>query len=86
MARRFGYETTHDLMVALCADRGTPAAEDLSTRWRDAMCRLFALKDATPDYDGPIFGAVVESLFVELPERLQRHPFMVKDGAIFEAA
>ena len=86
MARGLGYDKGLNLMVALRAGRGTPAAEDLSTRWRDATRRLLALKDAAPGCDGPIFATVVEALFFEMPERLQRHPMVAEFGFVSRAA
>ncbi|TXN76181.1 hypothetical protein FV228_01395 [Methylobacterium sp. WL18] len=86
MARGLGYDKGHTLMIALRAGRETPVAEDLSSRWRDATRRLLAIKDAAPGCDGPIFAAVVEALFYEMPERLQRHPMVAEFGFTSRAA
>lgn len=74
MARGLGYSGPQDFRSALMARSDISTAGNLDTRWRDAMVRLFALKGVAPDCDGPVFGTVVEALFSELPERLQRHP------------
>lgn len=74
-ARGLGYDGPRDFRAALQAQSDTTAAEDRDTRWRDAMHRLFALKGATPDCDGPTFGDTLVALFTDLPERLQHHPF-----------
>src|ERR1700712_5107499 len=74
MARGLGYDGPQTFRKALLAGSESPAFEDLNARWRDAISRLFALKETTPDCDGPTFGNVVEALFSEMPERLQRHP------------
>ena len=86
MARGLGYDRGHAPMIALRADPGTPTAEDLSTRWRDATRRLLALTGATPDCDGPVFAAAVEALFFDMPERLQRHPLVAEFGFTSRAA
>lgn len=49
------------------------------------MRRLFALKGATPDCDGPTFGDTVVALFADLPEGLQHHPFFSLDDRLPEA-
>ena len=86
MARGLGYEKGGDLVGGLRAGAETPRRDDLNARWRGAINRLFALKDAVPDCDGPTFGATVEALFSEMPERLQRHPFLAGNAAIYEEA
>lgn len=86
MARGLGYDKGPALMAALRAGRRTPAGEDLSTRWRDATRRLLALKDTTPDCDGPVFAAAVEALFFDMPERLQHHPMVAEFGFVSRAA
>lgn len=73
MARGLGYSDARDFKTALMARSDGSAADDLNTRWRDAMVRLFAMKGAAPDCAAPVFGAVVEVLFFEMPERLQSH-------------
>lgn len=40
---------------------------------------------ATLDCDGPTFGATLEALFTDLPERLQHHPFLSPDDRLPEA-
>lgn len=80
MARGLGYGDARDFRSALMARSDGSTADDLNTRWRDAMVRLFALKGAAPDCDGPVFGTVVEALFSEMPERFQRHPVLA--GAV----
>lgn len=84
MARGLGYDSP-GLMTALRADEGTSAAKELNARWRDAMGRLFALKGTAPDCDVPTFGAALEALFSEMPERLQGHPMLVNCGVTLEA-
>ena len=76
MARGLGYSGSQDFRSALMARSDAAAAADLNARWRDAMGRLFALKGLAPDCEGPVFGMAVEALFAEMPERLQRHPFL----------
>jgi len=78
MARGLGYGGPKDFKSALMAHSDTHAAADLNTRWCDAMVRLFALKGAALDCERPVFGMVVEALFSEMPERLQRHPFLAQ--------
>ena len=85
MARGLGYDSPQVFRTALGAGSGSPASEDMNARWRDAMVRLFALKGAAPDCDGPTFGGVVETLFCEMPEKLQRHPFFSPDDRMPEA-
>jgi len=79
-ARGLGYGSPQDFRSALMGRSGASTAGDLDTRWGDALRRLFALKGAAPDCDGPVFGMVVEALFSEMPERLQRHPMLVNCG------
>ena len=84
-ARGLGYDSPRDFKAALQAQSDTTAAEDRDARWRDAVRRLFALKGATPDCDGPTFGDTVVALFADLPERLQHHPFLSPDDRLPEA-
>ncbi|MGT2482364.1 hypothetical protein ACU4GR_33835 (plasmid) [Methylobacterium oryzae CBMB20] len=46
------------------------------------MTRLLALKNASPDCDGPTFAAAVEALFLDMPEEFQRHPMLVACGVV----
>jgi hypothetical protein len=85
MARGLGYDGPQIFRTALLAGSKSPAGEDMNTRWRDAMVRLFALKGIAPDCDGPTFGDVVGALFREMPEELQRHPFLSPDDRLPEA-
>lgn len=85
VTRGLGYENSQDLMIGLRADRGTSDAADPGTRWRNATCRLLALKGAMPDCDGPTFGATVEALFAEMPGRLQHHPTVAEFGFVSRA-
>jgi len=85
MARGLGYDGSGDFRTALQANADTVAAEDMNTRWRDAMRRLFAFKGATPDCDGPTFGDTLVALFTDLPERLQHHPFLSPNDRLPEA-
>lgn len=86
MARGLGYDGPQSFRTALLAESRSTASEDLNTRWRDAMGRLFSLKGTTPDCDGPTFAVAVEALFSELPERLQHHPFLAACGPAVETA
>lgn len=86
MARGLGYEKGRDLMDGLRAGAGAPARDDLNARWREAVGRLFALKDVAPDCDGPTFAATLEALYREMPERVRGHSFMAGCEKVFEAA
>ena len=85
MARGLGYDTPGSFHAALKAMSDTIAAEDLNTRWQDARCRLFSLKGATPDCDGPTFCDTLVALFADLPEWLQHHPYFSPDDRLPEA-
>lgn len=85
MARGLGYDGPQIFRTALLAGSGSHAFEDMNTRWQDAMRRLFALKEATPECDGPTFGDTLVSLFNDMPEGLQRHPFFSPDDRLPEA-
>lgn len=85
MARGLGYDGPGDFRTALQVNSDTVAAENMDTRWRDAMRRLFALKGASPDCDGPTFGDTLVALFTEMPERLQHHPFLSPEDGFPEA-
>lgn len=85
MARGLGYDSPGNFRAALQANLDTAAAEDRDTRWRDAMRRLFALKGATPDCDGPTFGDTLVALFADMPDSLQHHPFLSPDDRLPEA-
>lgn len=84
-ARGLGYDGPRDFKAALQAQSDTTAGEDRNTRWREAMHRLFALKGATPDCDGPTFGDTLVALFTDLPEGLHHHPFLSSDDWLPEA-
>lgn len=86
MARGLGYDTPGSFKAALKANSDTVAAEDLDTRWQDARRRLFALKGATLDCDGPTFCDTLVALFADLPKWLQRHPYFSPDDRLPEAA
>lgn len=75
MARGLGSSDAREFSAALMARSDGSTADDLDTRWRDAMVHLFALKGAAPECDGSAFRMVVEALFAEMPERLRQHPF-----------
>ncbi|MCJ2121049.1 hypothetical protein [Methylobacterium sp. J-077] len=85
MARGLGYDSPQIFRAALLAGSESPAGEDLNARRRDAKVRLFALKGAVPDCDGPTFGGVVEALFYEMPEEVQHHSFLSPDNRFPEA-
>lgn len=85
MARGLGYDSPQIFRTALLAGSESPVGEDLNARWRDARVRLFALKGAAPDCDGPTFGGVVEALFYEMPESLQHHPSFSPDDRLPES-
>ena len=85
MARGLGYDSPQVFRTALDAGAGSPASEEINARWRDAMVRLFALKGAAPDCDGPTFGGVVEALSYEMPEAVQHHSFLSPSDRLPEA-
>ena len=82
MARGLGYDTPGSFQAALKANSDTVAAEDLNNRWQGARCRLFTLKGATLDCDGPTFCDTLVALFADLPKRLQHHPYFSPDDRI----
>ena len=85
MARGLGYDSPQIFKTALGAGSGSQAGEDLNARWRDAKVRLFALKGAAPNCDGPTFGGVVEALFYEMPETVQHHSSLSPKDRLPEA-
>ena len=85
MARGLSYDSPQVFRTAHGAGSGSMVSEEMNARWRDAMVRLFALKGAAPDCDGPTFGRVVESLFREMPEGVQHHSFLSPEDRLPEA-
>ena len=85
MARGLGYDSPQVFRTALGAGSGSPAFKDMNARWRDAMVRLFALKGAAPNCDGPTFGGVAEALFYDMPEAVQHHSFLSPSDRLPEA-
>ena len=83
MARGLGYDGLRSFRAALTAGSGSPAREDLNTRWSDAMSRLFALKGTVPDCDPETFTVTVEALYRELPEHMREHPFVAECGEMY---
>jgi hypothetical protein len=84
-ARGLGYDGPREFRAALQAQSDTTVAEDRDTRWWDAMRRLFALKGATPDCDGPTFGDTLAALFADMPDSLQHHPLFSPEDRFPEA-
>lgn len=78
MARGLGYERAIDFSAALTANSEAEAAQDLDQRWRDAMERLFAIKGARVDCDGPTFARTLEALHDDMLEDFRRHPFLLE--------
>ena len=85
MARALGYHSPRNFRTALLAGAESSAFQELNVRWRGALARLFALKGADVNCDGPTFGGVVEALFREMPDHLRQHPFISPDDGFPEA-
>ena len=85
MARGLGYDSPANLRAALAASDDQSRLEGYNARWQDALGRLFALKNASPDCDSRTFGATLEALYAEMPDSLKRHPFLSPDDSFPDA-
>jgi hypothetical protein len=68
----FGRAVGHDPKLGA---KAVLLAPDISTRHSEAVARLLALKGTTVQAGGTVVRDALQSLFDELPENVQRHPF-----------